>query len=110
MRVLTHGPVEKLHHTPEALEVLQQQHLVDVVAGQPIGGGEKHAVDGDRGHGVTEGVEARAPERGAAVPVVAKAMLRTHLLAALPRRSREALQLVLNSLCVGLARGRDAHI
>jgi hypothetical protein len=44
MRGVAHRLVEELDRTAGALQFLKQEHLVDVVAGQPVGGGNQDAV------------------------------------------------------------------
>jgi hypothetical protein len=43
--VVRHGTVEKLDHTAETLQLLQQEHLVHIVAGKAIRRGHEDAFD-----------------------------------------------------------------
>ncbi len=49
-----------------------------VVAGQPVGGGDQHAVEGTQGGAVPQPLQARTPQAGAAVAVIAEYVLLRH--------------------------------
>lgn len=70
MRIAAQGPVEELHHTAEALELLQQEDLVDILAGETIRRRDEDALDMRGGDGVAQGVEAGAAQGDTAVAVV----------------------------------------
>ena len=70
VRVLGHRAVEELDAAALGLQLLEQEDLVDVVAGQPVGVGQEDRVEGGHGRRVAEAVEAGPLERGAAVAVV----------------------------------------
>ena len=70
VRVPGHRAVEELDAAALGLQLLEQEGLVDEVAGQPVGVGQEDRVEGGRGRRVAEAVEAGPLERGAAVAVV----------------------------------------
>jgi hypothetical protein len=61
------GPIEKLDATAGAVELLEEDHLVDVVPGEPIWGGQvwggqvwggqEHQVAPCRRYGIAQGIE-----------------------------------------------------
>ena len=61
---------EELDAAAVGLQLLEQEGLVDVVAGQPVGVGQEDRVEGGHGRRLAEAVQAGAFERGAAVAVV----------------------------------------
>jgi hypothetical protein len=66
MRGIAHRLVKELDAAAGALEFLQQEHLVDVVASQPVRGGDEDAVVVAESHLIAQAVEGGAVERGAA--------------------------------------------
>ncbi len=60
VRVVAHRSVEELGGTASARPLLQEHHLMDVVAREPVGGGDEHAVDLAPLDGVTQAIEPRA--------------------------------------------------
>ena len=50
MRILTHRALQELHLTPSLGECIDQQHLMDIVACQAIGGREEDPLKGGHGH------------------------------------------------------------
>ena len=72
MRVVAHGPVEELGGAAGPRPLLQEHHLVHVVAREAVGGGDEHPVDLAALDGVAQAVEPRAGQHRAAVAVVAE--------------------------------------
>jgi hypothetical protein len=72
VRVLAHRPAEELDDRAVALELLDEERLVDEVAGEPVRRGDEDPVQLGTGRSVPQPVEAGSPERGAAVAVVAE--------------------------------------
>lgn len=70
MRVLTHGPIEKLDLTARACELVEQHHLLDIVARQAVGCGKDDAIQRVISRSVTQPVEPWASEGCATVAVV----------------------------------------
>jgi hypothetical protein len=44
VRILAHRPVQKQHLAAPSLQFLQQHHLMHVMAGQPVGIGDRHSI------------------------------------------------------------------
>ena len=110
LRIVGQRPVGELDLTAVALQLLHQQHLVDVVAGQPLGVGNQDAVElGQRGE-VAELVEAGSPERRAGVTVVAEDVLVGQLPQPVPGDALEPLKLLIDRLGLGLALRRDSNV
>ena len=74
VRVVAHRPVEELGGAAGLRPLLQQHHLVHVVAREAVGRGDEHAVDLAALDGIAQAVEPRARQHGAAVAVVAEHM------------------------------------
>ena len=66
MRVVAHRAVEEVDRTADARELLQQDHLLHIVPGQPVRGGDEEAIQLARAGRVAEAVEPRA---GQALPL-----------------------------------------
>src|SRR6266508_445233 len=108
--VLAHRPVQELHLAAMPAEFVDEQHLVDVVTGQPVGRGDHDQVKlGQRGM-VPQPVQTRAAKAGAAVAVVAVDVLVTQCPATLGHRGTQPVKLLLDGLRLGLAGGRDPRI
>jgi hypothetical protein len=74
--------VEELDRTASALQFLQQEYLVDIVASQPVRRGNQDAVVVAEAHLIAQAVEGGAVEGGAAAPFVTKDVFVSHGLAA----------------------------
>lgn len=70
VRVLGHRPVEELDAAAVLLQLLEQEHLMDIVSRQPIRIGDEDLVERGHGRAIAEPVEAGPLERGTAVSVV----------------------------------------
>jgi hypothetical protein len=75
MGVLAHRPLQEVDLAAMPLQLLQQHHLVHVVAGQPVGGGDEHAVQRRCRHRVAQPVQTRPLQARATVAVVAEDVL-----------------------------------
>jgi hypothetical protein len=110
VRVLGHRPVEELDLATVRLQFLEQEHPVDVVAGQPVGVGEDDPVERGHGHPVAEAVEPWPLEGGPAVPVVTEDVLLREVLAGRLDVAPEPIDLLVDGLRLGLPLGRDADV
>ena len=52
-------------------KLVQQQHLVDIVAGQPVGRGDHDQIELGQRRMIPQAVQARPAKAGAAVAVIA---------------------------------------
>jgi hypothetical protein len=110
VRILAHRPVQELHPAAMPTKLVDQQHLMDVVAGQPVRRGHQdHVQVGQRGV-VAQPVQARPAKAGAAVAVVTVDMLGIQDPATLTHRATQPLKLLLDGLGLGLAAGGDPRI
>jgi hypothetical protein len=75
MGVLAHGPLQEVDLAAMPLQLLQQHHLVHVGAGQPVGGGDEHAVQRRCRYGVAQPVQTRPLQARATEAVVAEDVL-----------------------------------
>jgi hypothetical protein len=81
MRVLTDGLIEKVDLAARALELLQEHHLMDIVAGKAIGAHNQHTIDDALPELVPQTIESGAIERGPTITIVAEDLLTAQLLA-----------------------------
>jgi hypothetical protein len=79
MRVIAHGPLDKLDATPPLGACIHQAHLMHIVASQPIRGGEYDTCKGCHGAAISETIETGALECGTAVAVITVNMLVTDM-------------------------------
>jgi hypothetical protein len=110
VRVLAHRPIEELDPAPGGRQLLEQEHLVDVVARQPVGGGDQHHVQRARRGAVAQPLQAGALEAGAAEAVIAEEVVGRHRPALLPCPRLQPFQLLRDAVGLGLALGGHAHI
>ncbi len=73
-----HRPVEELDLAARGGDLLDQQHLVHVVARQPVGRGDQHPVEDAQGGAVAQPLQAGTPQAGAAAAVIAEDVLLRH--------------------------------
>jgi len=76
LRAVVERPVDEDDRTPGALQLLDDDVLVGVVAGEPVGGEDEHAVQLAAPHGVAQALQPRPVEPRAAVTVVEVPVLR----------------------------------
>ena len=108
LRVVGQRAIDELHPAPVPRQLLQQQDLVHVVAGQSVGVGDPDAVQLGQGGQVPELVQAGPPQRRPGVPVVAEHVVLGQLPAAVSGDAPQAFELLVDGLRLGLALGRDA--
>jgi hypothetical protein len=82
VRGVAHRLVEELDRRAGALQFFEQEHLVDVVAGEAVGGGDEDAVVVIESHLIAQAVEGGAVEGSAAAPLVTEDVFVSHSLAA----------------------------
>ena len=110
VRIGAHRPAQELHLAAAAGQLVDQQHLVDVVAGQPVRRGHQHQVKLGQRRVIAEPVQPRPADTGAAITVITVDMLVIQLPAALRGRRPQPVKLLLDALRLGLAGGRDPRI
>jgi len=110
MRVIAHRPVQELHPAATGGQLLDQQHLVDIIAGQPVRRSNQHDVQISQRRVIPQPVQPRPPQAGAAKPVITVDMLILQLPAALRGRRTQPVKLLLDRLRLRLAGGRHPGI
>ena len=88
VRVGAHRPVQELHLAATGGQLVDQQHLVDVVAGQPVRRGYQHQVQLGQRRVIAEPVQPRPADTGAAIAVITVDVLVIQVPAALRGRRR----------------------
>src|SRR5215831_15923739 len=71
MGIVAHRALDKLDPTAPLGEFIDQEHLMDIIACSPIGGGDEDAFNGCHGDAIAQAVETRPLESGAAVSLIA---------------------------------------
>jgi hypothetical protein len=110
VRVLGHRPVEEHDATAMLLQLLEEEHLMDIIPRQPIRISDEDLVERGHGRPIAEPVQAGALERGAAVAVVTEDVLLEQRPAVGLEMRPQPVDLLLDGLRLGLSLGRDAHI
>ena len=110
VRVLAHRPVQELHPAAVAGQLLDQQHLMNVVAGQPVRRGHQNNVKIGQRRMIPQPVQPRPAQAGAAIAVIAVDVLVLQLPAAPGYRRAQPVKLLLDGLRLGLAGGRHPRI
>ena len=110
VRVGAHRPVQELHLAAVAGQLVDQQHLMDVVAGQPVRRGHQDHVQLGQRRVIAQPVQPRPAHAGAAIAVITVDVLVLQLPAALRGRRAQPVKLLLDTLRLGLAGGRHPRI
>ncbi len=110
MRVIAHRPVQELHPAAVPGQLLDQQHLVDVVPGQPVRRRHQDSIQIGQRRVIPQPVQPRPPQAGAAIPVITVGMLVIQLPAAFRDRRAQPVKLLLDRLRLRLAGGRHPRI
>src|SRR5262245_57863856 len=103
MWVLTHRPLHKLDGAAVRVQFLEEQDLVDVLARQPIWRSDDDAVELGQRHPVAHPVESGSAQARSAVANIAEHSLLGDRFTLSVDVSPQALQLLLNSLRLGLS-------
>jgi len=110
VRVVAHRPVQELHVAAVAGQLLDQQHLMDVVTRQPVRRGHQHDINIGQRRMISQPVQPRPAQAGAAIPVIAVNVLVLQLPAAPGHRRTQPVKLLLDGLRLRLAGGRHPRI
>jgi hypothetical protein len=111
MRIITHGTVQKFDLAATLGEFVDQQHLMDIVARQPIGCGDEHALKGGKSGAVAQAIQTGTIELGAAIPIITIDVLVGEMPVLLLHNMRaQPLKLLVNRLGLLLASGRNPDI
>ena len=110
MGILAHRPVQELHLAAAPGKLIDQQHLVDIVARQPVRRGDQDQVQIGQRRMVPQPVQPRPAKASAAIAVIAVNMLVLQLPAAPGNSRAQPVKLLLDGLRLGLAGGRHPRI
>jgi hypothetical protein len=110
VRVSAHRPVQELHPAAVPGKFLEQQHLVHVVARQPVRRGHQDHIKIGQCRMIAQPVQPRPAKAGAAIPVIPVDVLVIQLPAAPGNRRAQPVKLLLDSLRLRLAGRRDPGI
>ena len=110
VRILAHRPVQKLDLAAVPAQLVDEQHLVDIVAGQPVGRGDHHQVNLGQRRVIPQAVQARPAQAGAAVAVIAIHVPLIQRPAPLGDRRHQPVKLLLDGLGLGLAGRRNPRV
>jgi hypothetical protein len=110
MGILADWAIQKLDLTTIFLPFFQQQHLVNIVAGQTIRLGHHKAINLSGCDFVSQSVQTRSIETSAAMTVISKDVLPRQFPSLLLDIGHQPLQLLFDRLGLGLAQGRDPCI
>jgi hypothetical protein len=93
-----------------AFDLLTQEHLVDIFAGEAIRGGDQDAVEGAVGNLIPEPIESRSRQGGATVAVISKNVPLVPGPALAVAIVAETVKLLVDGLGLDLLEGRDPDI
>jgi hypothetical protein len=105
VRVVRDRMVQERHLAANATELLEQDDLVGIAAGQPVGAEHRDALDGSVAHRVAQGIEAGPIEPTAAVSLVTEDVLLGERMAAGYGPGAQGGELAFNRLLALLALG-----
>jgi len=110
MRVLTHGPLQEFHLAAMPAQFLNEQHLMHILPRQAVGDGDQHQIQIRQGGPVTQPIQTRATEEGAAVSVVPIDLVFRDSPPLLPGMGVQSGQLLFNGLGLSLPVRRDPGV
>jgi hypothetical protein len=110
VRVLGHRPVEELDAAAVLLQLLKDEHLMDIVSRQSIRIGDEGLLERGHGRPIAEAVEAGPLERGPAVTVVTEDVPLSERPASGLEMRPQPVDLLFDGLCLGLPPGRYTYI
>src|SRR3989337_715284 len=110
MGVLAHGPLGELHSAPVLLQLLDQQYLMDILPGQPVGCGDQYHIQVCQGRHVAQPVQSRSAEPGATVALIPVDLLVFNPPILLFGVALKSAQLLLDGLVLSLALGGHSDV
>jgi hypothetical protein len=110
VRVLAHRPVQELHPAALPGQLLDQQHLADIIAGQPVRRRHQDNLQIGQRRVIPQPAQARPAQAGAAKPVITIDMLILQRPAAPRDRRPQPVKLLLDHLRLRLPGGRHPRI
>jgi hypothetical protein len=103
--IVAHGTVEEFDMAASPFELLQQEHLVDIVARQTVGCGQDDLVTLRGRHRIAQGIQPWSVQDRAAHAVVPKDQLLVHFSGVLGAPRSQASELLFTGLLLGLSLG-----
>src|SRR3954453_9559108 len=91
-------------------ELLEQEDLMRVAAGEAVWGVDVDNIDRRQGHEVTQSLQGRSDQTGAAVAVVDEQHVLADLIAILPHSGFQLGKLAIDSVALSLLIGRDTSV
>ena len=79
MRIITHGPLDKLDTTAALGAFVDQEHLMHIVTRSAIGRSHQHACKGSHRRPISESIKTGALEGGATIAVITVDVLVGHI-------------------------------
>ena len=111
VRILTHGSVQELDLTAPLGEFIDEEHLMHIVAGQPIGGRDQDPFKDGQGGPIPQPIQARPIQLGPTITIVAVDVFLSQMPIRLGRHiCAKSGQLLRNRLRLLLTGGRDTDI
>ena len=104
--ILAYGLIEKVDLTAIACELLKQDHLMHIIAGESIWTGNQHALNVSLAELVPQLIQARPVQGGATLAIITEDILGLQLLTFAFEMEPQALNLLVNGLGQGLTIGR----
>jgi hypothetical protein len=108
--IIREGMLQKDHFTAHAAELFEQQDLVGILAGEPVGTPNGYQGKGSLVSRITEAVEGWAVQTGPTPPLITIDVVRVHLMALLRDPGAEGTELTGDGLLAFLTPGGDAGI
>jgi hypothetical protein len=108
--VLAHRLIEKGALAAIAFELLKQDHVMHIVAGESIRTGDQHALDAPLAELVSQSIQSRPVQGRATLAIITEDILGMQLLPFAFKREPKSLDLLVNGLGQGLTIGRHADI
>jgi hypothetical protein len=109
-RVVGDGVGEELDRTSRSAELFQQEHLVGVAPGQPVGGKNGDNIDFTVAHRVAQGVQAKPVETRSAVSLIAEYMGVSQLVVLNFGPGSQGVELAVDGLLAFLTFGGNAGV
>src|SRR5499427_6259517 len=110
LRVLSQRLIQELDATARLFELFQEDHLMDIVSGQPIWTGNDDPVKDGLFEPIPQAIQPRPIEGGATIAIITENILRSQRLTLTIYVRGEARNLLVNRLCQHLPLGRYAGI
>ena len=75
MGIMAHGPIHELHLAPPSFKLLNEEHLMHVVASEPVRGSDNHTIKSCSPHLLSQLIKTWSAQFCSAVSIIAKDVL-----------------------------------